>query len=206
MPVYEVLKVVQFPDNRMKPTSSETYRILAKEPKDLNKLKLEEIQVLVHDLTTHQAELSSQNEQLRQIQKELQDSRDKYQQLYDSVPVGYFTINDKNSILEANATAAEMLNTSRSVLKNSRFTSFIAPPGIVLLIQCSFSSSLSMLVWAATKASIICYRIKDGNPYVADPNYPGNTERRIEYKNSKFTPYESGATKAAIDAGKSTSY
>jgi hypothetical protein len=54
--------------------------------------------------------------------------------------------------------------------------------------------------------AIICYRIKDGNLYVADPNYPGNTERRIEYKSSKFTPYESGANKAAIDAGKSISY
>jgi PAS domain S-box-containing protein len=111
----------------MKMSSSEISRMSAKESKDLSELTPEEIQVLVHELTTHQAELSSQNEELRQIQNELQDSRDKYQQLYDSVPVGYFTINDKNFILEANSTAAEMLNTPRSVLKNSRFTSFIAP-------------------------------------------------------------------------------
>jgi hypothetical protein len=54
--------------------------------------------------------------------------------------------------------------------------------------------------------AIICYRIKDGNLYVADPNYPGNTERRIEYVNNKFKPYESGANKKDIEDGKSISY
>ena len=42
---------------------------------------------------------------------------------------------------------------------------------------------------------MICYRIKDGNLYIADPNYPNppdNTERRIEYKDGKFTPYKLG--------------
>jgi PAS domain S-box-containing protein len=119
--------VAQFPDNRMKMSSSETSRMSAKESKDLSKLTPEEIQVLVYELTIHQAELSTQNEQLKQIQRELEDSRDKYQQLYDSVPVGYLTINDKCFILEANNTAAEMLSTSTPVLKNSRFTSYIAP-------------------------------------------------------------------------------
>jgi hypothetical protein len=54
--------------------------------------------------------------------------------------------------------------------------------------------------------AIICYRIKDGNLYVADPNYPGDTERRIEYVNKKFKPYKSGANKKEIDDGKSISY
>jgi hypothetical protein len=54
--------------------------------------------------------------------------------------------------------------------------------------------------------AMICYRIKNGNLYVADPNYPGNTERRIEYINNKFKPYESGANFEEIQAGNSTSY
>jgi hypothetical protein len=49
---------------------------------------------------------------------------------------------------------------------------------------------------------MICYRINKGTLYVADPNYPGNTERRIVYANNKFEPYNSGANKADIDAGK----
>ena len=49
--------------------------------------------------------------------------------------------------------------------------------------------------------AMICYRIYQGNLYIADPNYYGNTERRIEYKDGKFTPYNSGANRADIDAG-----
>jgi len=54
--------------------------------------------------------------------------------------------------------------------------------------------------------AMICYRIYEGNLYIADPNYPGNTERRIEYANGQFQPYNSGANKAAIDAGKGKAY
>ncbi len=53
---------------------------------------------------------------------------------------------------------------------------------------------------------MICYRVKDGNLYIADPNYPGNTERRIEYKNGKFVPYNSGANREEIDAGNGKAY
>jgi hypothetical protein len=54
--------------------------------------------------------------------------------------------------------------------------------------------------------AMVCYRIKDGNLYIADPNYPGNTERRIEFTDSKFTPYNSGANADDIAAGKGQAY
>jgi hypothetical protein len=54
--------------------------------------------------------------------------------------------------------------------------------------------------------AMICYRIKDGNLYVADPNYPGDTERRIEYINAKFKPYKSGANREEIEKGNSVSF
>ena len=37
--------------------------------------------------------------------------------------------------------------------------------------------------------SMVCYCIKDGNLYIADPNHPGNLEKRISYTASKFSPY-----------------
>ena len=45
-----------------------------------------------------------------------------------------------------------------------------------------------------------------GTLYIADPNYPGHSGRRITYANGTFAPYESGANKAEIDAGNSTTY
>ncbi len=51
------------------------------------------------------------------------------------------------------------------------------------------------------KHAMIAYRIKDGQLYVADPNYPGNTDRRIAYTNNHFAPYNSGLNRDDIDAG-----
>jgi hypothetical protein len=54
--------------------------------------------------------------------------------------------------------------------------------------------------------AMICYRIKDGKLYIADPNYPGNLERKIEYEANRLKPYESGANRAEIEAGNSISF
>jgi hypothetical protein len=54
--------------------------------------------------------------------------------------------------------------------------------------------------------AMVCYRIKDGKLYIADPNYPGNLDRRIEYEANRLKPYESGANWAEIEAGNSVSY
>lgn len=53
---------------------------------------------------------------------------------------------------------------------------------------------------------MIVYRIVNGQMYIADPNYPGNTERRITYTNGKLSPYNSGANKEEIDAGNGKAY
>ncbi len=53
---------------------------------------------------------------------------------------------------------------------------------------------------------MICYRIKDGNLYIADPNYPGDIDRRIEFKDGRFKPYNSGANAEEIAAGNGEEY
>jgi len=45
-----------------------------------------------------------------------------------------------------------------------------------------------------------------GTLYIADPNYPGNSSRKIQYANGAFSPYNSGANKAEIDAGNGKAY
>jgi hypothetical protein len=54
--------------------------------------------------------------------------------------------------------------------------------------------------------AMVVYRILKGTLHVADPNYPGKDDRRIEFANGAFKPYQSGANKEAIEAGKTTPY
>jgi PAS domain S-box-containing protein len=82
---------------------------------------------LSHELAVHQIELEMQAEELQQAQIELEKSRDKYIELFDFAPLGYFTLNKNNIIIEANLTAAKLLDMERRNLIRSKFTKFIAP-------------------------------------------------------------------------------
>jgi len=81
---------------------------------------------LVHELEVHQIELEMQNAELRRTQEELELSRNKYVDLYDFAPVGYFTFDMQGLILEVNLTGAKLLGTERKFLLKKPFINFIA--------------------------------------------------------------------------------
>jgi PAS domain S-box-containing protein len=85
-----------------------------------------DLNLMYHELTVHQVELEMQNEELRRAQQELEASRNKYADLYDFAPVGYFTLDKKGAILEANLTGASMLGIPRSRLMNQAFSQYVA--------------------------------------------------------------------------------
>ena len=80
---------------------------------------------LVHDLRTHQMELEMQNEQLRQLQEKLEDSRDRYYQLFDIAPVGYLIVDKQGIITECNRTAVFMLGKARTRLLKTPLSRFV---------------------------------------------------------------------------------
>ncbi len=85
----------------------------------------EDINKLIHNLRVYQTELEMQNEELRRIQQELEESRDRYSDLYDFAPVGYFTI-DKNGIIrEVNLTGASILGVERASLIGKPLSHFV---------------------------------------------------------------------------------
>ena len=96
-------------------------------PEDLEAPPLEVALRALHELRVHQIELEMQNEELRRTQEELEASRERYFDLYDLAPVGYFTLNEKGLILEANLTAAKLLGVARSALVKQPLSSFILP-------------------------------------------------------------------------------
>jgi len=54
--------------------------------------------------------------------------------------------------------------------------------------------------------AMIIYRVDAKGLHIADPNYPGNMERRIAYASGKFAPYNSGANADEIAAGHGKAY
>jgi len=95
-------------------------------PADIRNTALADIQHLVEELQIHQVELEMQNEELRRTQLELAEARDRYIDLYDFAPIGYFTISAKGIILQANLTGANMLGIERGRLFGQPFSRFIA--------------------------------------------------------------------------------
>jgi PAS domain S-box-containing protein len=79
-------------------------------------LSPEEARQALHELRVHQIELDMQNEELRRAQEALEALRARYFDLYDLAPVGYFVLNQRGLILEANLTAATLLGEARGAL------------------------------------------------------------------------------------------
>jgi PAS domain S-box-containing protein len=78
------------------------------------------------ELENQQIELELQNDELRLIREQLEASRDKYSELYDFAPVGYFTFDPQGVIKEVNLGGAQMLGIDRSKLTETPFARFIA--------------------------------------------------------------------------------
>jgi len=83
-------------------------------------------QRLVHELEVHQIELEMQNAELKRAQEELELSRNKYLELYDFAPIGYFTFDAQGRIKEVNLTGAKLMGVERQGLINKSFAGFIA--------------------------------------------------------------------------------
>ena len=92
---------------------------------DLQKLSAEDIRRMIHELQVHQIELEMQNEELRRTQIELEESRNRYSNLYDFAPIGYFTFDKNGLIMEVNLTGANILGTERSFLIKKPFSLYI---------------------------------------------------------------------------------
>jgi len=92
---------------------------------DLAALSPEALRASLHELRVHQIELEMQNEELRQTKEDLRASQARYFDLYDMAPVGYYTVSEKELILEVNLTAANLLGLNREEIVKKPFSRWI---------------------------------------------------------------------------------
>ena len=75
--------------------------------------------LLRHDLEVHQEELRAQNQKLIEALHELEETRDRFIELYDGAPNGYCTLDGAGVVREINLTGAALLGRSRAALVGS---------------------------------------------------------------------------------------
>jgi two-component system, cell cycle sensor histidine kinase and response regulator CckA len=82
---------------------------------------------LVHDLRLHQQELEQQNEELRNLHAQLEESRSMYCDFYDFSPVGFLTLDEEGIVKAANLTTEEMLDIRREQITGKPFLLHVEP-------------------------------------------------------------------------------
>ena len=91
---------------------------LADEPTDLPRL--------IHELRVHQLELEMQNEELQLARAQLEETRDRYIDLYEFAPIGYLSLSQAARITAINLAGASLLGADRHDLLNLHFTRLVA--------------------------------------------------------------------------------
>ena len=99
----------------MQPVKDQNDRLLSKE----DTLKL------IKDLENHQIELELQNTELRSTREKVESANEKFINLYDFAPSGYFTIDSFGIISELNLSGAKLLGQERVLLFKRNFTYFL---------------------------------------------------------------------------------
>jgi PAS domain S-box-containing protein len=104
---------------------------------------------LLHELEVHQIELELQNAELRSARDELELMLEKYTDLYDFAPVGYFTLTADGTIRLANLTGSLLVGIERSRLIGRRFGLLVSAP-----LRSGFDAFLQQVLASEARQSI----------------------------------------------------
>ena len=105
-----------------------------------------ELYNLLHELQVHQIELQMQNQELILAREEARINSEKYIELYDFSPIGYFTLSPIGAIIQVNLIGAKMLGKDRSQLINKLFSRYISDdskPFFLLFLKSIFSNNVN---------------------------------------------------------------
>jgi PAS domain S-box-containing protein len=116
---------------------------------------------LLHELEVHQVELEMQNEELKIALDKAATATDKFTELYDFAPAGYFTLDRNGIICQLNLNGARMLGKERAGLVKDNFKQFITPDNLPV-----FNDFLRKILEANSKQTCEVRLTNKGNPSI----------------------------------------
>ena len=149
--------------NRDRQLRAATEKEFARAPSTPGEMAGQAAEKILHELQVHQIELEMQNEELKRAQVALEESRDKYLDLYDFAPVGYFTLTRVGYIAEVNLAGAALLGVGRPKLVGRGLGRFVAPRDL----DCWDQHLLSVLQSAEKQACELTLQREDGAMFYA---------------------------------------
>ncbi|MEI7891867.1 MAG: response regulator [Myxococcales bacterium] len=117
---------------------------------------------LVHELQVHQVQLELQNQSLLDLRVQLEQSLQRYTNLFDFAPIGHFTLTRDGIIEQGNLAGAAFLGLDRSQLKGRRMVSFLAIESRSVLLE--FLDKIQ--VGEAKRQCDLCIALEDLPPRV----------------------------------------
>ncbi len=136
-----------------------------KPSESIHQLSEFEAMKLMHELEVYQIELELQNEELVIAKEKAAElATEKYAELYDFAPSGYFSLSKTGDIIELNLCGSQMLGKERSLLKKRRFGFFVSDdtkPIFHSFLDKLFSSKIKetceLTLWAEGNAPIYAH-------------------------------------------------
>lgn len=90
-------------------------------------LNFKDFYSVLEQLELYRTELELQNDILQNYVLEVEESRNKYTDLYDFIPFGYFILDCNGIILDVNEAGIKLLGCPKKKLLNRAFASYISP-------------------------------------------------------------------------------
>lgn len=84
-------------------------------------------ETMLHELLVHKFELEMQIEELKRTHAELEETRDRYLDYYESAPVGYLAVDREGRITESNLTGSALLGVERAAQVGQHLAHFVSP-------------------------------------------------------------------------------
>ena len=117
---------------------------------------------LVHELQVHQIELEMQNEELQRARGAAEEASEKYGDLFDFAPIGYFLWDAEGRILEINLAGAALLGLDRNAMIQKQFGQFVAMDN-----RPAFVDFCKRVLTTDTRETCEVKLLKDGQPVYA---------------------------------------